>query len=97
MVTGQVVDTITNIKTVKLFAHAAFEDRVALRAMAGVPRPRAGIRRDFGLVPAVALMTLAGVLPVLLIGGTLLLWQRGQATRGRYRRGRAPSPCGSRR
>jgi ATP-binding cassette subfamily B protein len=31
MVTGQVVDTITNIKTVKLFAHAAFEDRVALR------------------------------------------------------------------
>ncbi len=33
MVSGQVVDTITNIKTVKLFAHAAFEDRVALEAM----------------------------------------------------------------
>ena len=33
MVSGQVVDTITNIKTVKLFAHAAFEDRVALDAM----------------------------------------------------------------
>ena len=33
MVTGQVVDTITNIKTVKLFAHAAYEDRVALKAM----------------------------------------------------------------
>jgi ATP-binding cassette subfamily B protein len=33
MVSGQVVDTITNIKTVKLFAHAAFEDRVAIDAM----------------------------------------------------------------
>ncbi len=33
MVSGQVVDTITNIKTVKLFAHAAFEDKVALKAM----------------------------------------------------------------
>ena len=33
MVSGQVVDTITNIKTVKLFAHSAFEDRVALKSM----------------------------------------------------------------
>ena len=33
MVSGQVVDTITNIKTVKLFAHAAYEDQVALKAM----------------------------------------------------------------
>jgi len=33
MVTGQVVDTITNIKTVKLFAHDAFEDRAATDAM----------------------------------------------------------------
>ena len=30
---GQVVDTITNIKTVKLFAHADHEDRAALGAM----------------------------------------------------------------
>ncbi len=33
MVSGQVVDTITNIKTVKLFAHADHEDRAALGAM----------------------------------------------------------------
>ena len=33
MVSGQVVDTITNIKTVKLFAHAAHEDLAALGAM----------------------------------------------------------------
>ncbi|PZO62643.1 MAG: multidrug ABC transporter ATP-binding protein, partial [Pelagerythrobacter marensis] len=33
MITGQVVDTITNIKTVKLFAQAGHEDQAALGAM----------------------------------------------------------------
>ncbi len=81
MVTGQVVDTITNIKTVKLFAHAAFEDRVALNAMS-VFRDRS---LEFGVISTwfrFALMTLAGVLPVMLIGGTLVLWQQGAATAG---------------
>ncbi len=81
MVTGQVVDTITNIKTVKLFAHAAFEDRVALQAM-DVFRDRS---LEFGVISTwfrLALMTLAGVLPVMLIGGTVVLWQQGQATAG---------------
>lgn len=81
MVTGQVVDTITNIKTVKLFAHAAYEDRVALDAMK-VFRDRS---LEFGEISTwfrFALMTLAGVLPVLLIGGTVLLWQQGLATTG---------------
>ena len=75
------MDTITNIKTVKLFAHAAFEDRVALKAM-DVFRDRS---LEFGVISTwfrYALMTLAGVLPVLLIGGTLLLWQQGGATAG---------------
>ena len=81
MVSGQVVDTITNIKTVKLFAHAAFEDRVALGAME-VFRDRS---LEFGVISTwfrFALMLLAGVLPVLLIGGTVLLWQAGHATAG---------------
>ncbi len=81
MVTGQVVDTITNIKTVKLFAHADFEDQVALQSM-DVFRERS---LEFGMISTwfrLALMTLAGVLPVMLIGGTLLLWQRGLATEG---------------
>ena len=81
MVTGQVVDTITNIKTVKLFAHAAFEDRVALRAME-VFRERS---LEYGVIAVwfrLVLMTLAGILPVILIGGTLLLWQQGQASAG---------------
>ncbi len=81
MVTGQVVDTITNIKTVKLFAHADFEDQVALKSM-DVFRERS---LEFGVISTwfrLALMTLAGVLPVVLIGGTLILWQQGTATEG---------------
>jgi ATP-binding cassette subfamily B protein len=80
-VTGQVVDTITNIKTVKLFAHHAHEDRVALESM-GLYRERS---IHFGIINAWfrwALMTLAGVLPLLLIGGTVMLWQQGQSTPG---------------
>lgn len=81
MVSGQVVDTITNIKTVKLFAHADHEDRAALSAMQSF-RSRA---LEFGYLAAgfrVALMSLAGLLPVLLMGGTILLWQRGMASEG---------------
>ncbi|KKK90011.1 hypothetical protein LCGC14_2727370, partial [marine sediment metagenome] len=74
-------DTITNIKTVKLFAHADHEDRAALGAISSF-RDRV---IDFGLVSSVfrfSLMTLAGVLPVLLVGATLYLWSRGVATPG---------------
>jgi ATP-binding cassette subfamily B protein len=81
MVTGQVVDTITNIKTVKLFAHAAHEDRVALGAMQEF-REKA---HDFGLTSTwyrLAQMAFSGLLPVLLIGGTVLSWRAGAATAG---------------
>ncbi len=81
MVTGQVVDTITNIKTVKLFAHAAHEDQAALGAME-VFRDRA---RDFGVTSMwyrLAQMTFSGLLPILLVGGAILMWQRGQASAG---------------
>ena len=81
LVTGQVVDTITNIKTVKLFAHAEHEENVALGAMAGF-RERA---LDFGRVSTwfrFSLMFVAGALPVVLIGGTLMLWRDGLATAG---------------
>ncbi|NOD76098.1 MULTISPECIES: ABC transporter ATP-binding protein [unclassified Ruegeria] len=81
MVSGQVVDTITNIKTVKLFAHSAFEDQAARDSMVEL-RERS---LDFGKLSAsfrFILMTLAGVLPVLLLGATLWLWQLGMATAG---------------
>jgi len=81
MVSGQVVDTITNIKTVKLFAHSEHEDKAALLAM-DVFRDRS---IDFGQVQAAFrfwLMTVAGILPVILIGGTAWLWSMGQASPG---------------
>jgi ATP-binding cassette subfamily B protein len=81
MVTGQIVDTVTNMKTVKLFAHSAYEDRVALQAMAGF-RDKA---IDYGMISSwfrFTLSTIAGVLPVLLVGGTVYLWANGQASIG---------------
>jgi len=81
MVSGQVVDTITNIKTVKLFAHQDREDRAALEEMRRFREAAFG----FGRVAAtfrLLLMTLAGALPVILVGATLWLWTRGAATPG---------------
>ncbi|SIT81498.1 ABC transporter ATP-binding protein [Pontibaca methylaminivorans] len=81
MVSGHVVDTITNIRTVKLFAHDEHEDREALDAM----EYYRGRALDFGMISALfrlCLTILSGALPVLLIGATLWLWQRGQASTG---------------
>jgi len=81
MVTGQIVDTVTNIKTVKLFAHADHEDQAALNAM-GTYRDRF---LEFGRVSVAFrfwLMALAGILPVLLVGGTLWYWSLGLVTAG---------------
>ncbi|MAQ85929.1 MAG: multidrug ABC transporter ATP-binding protein [Maritimibacter sp.] len=81
MVSGQVVDTITNIKTVKLFAHQSHEDRAALEEMRRFRLAAFG----FGTVTAsfrLMLMTLSGCLPVLLVGVTLVLWSNGAATAG---------------
>ncbi len=81
VVTGQVVDTITNIATVKLFSHGAFEDEATSRALASYR----GAAINFGATSAsfrLWLMTLAGALPVGLIGGALFFWTRGLATAG---------------
>ncbi|PTE16507.1 ABC transporter ATP-binding protein [Pseudogemmobacter blasticus] len=81
MVTGQIVDTVTNMKTVKLFASSGHEDRVALEAMEGF--------RDsaisYGIVSSwfrFWLMLLAGTLPVALVGTTVWLYSQGQASAG---------------
>jgi len=81
MVTGQIVDTVTNIKTVKLFAHDQHEDQAAKDAINDFRLK--GV--DWGWVSASFrfwLMTLAGVLPLLLIGVTLVLWTQGSTTAG---------------
>lgn len=81
MVTGQVVDTVTNIKTVKLFAHDRFEDKAALDAM----EEMRSVSVRFGWVSAsfrFCLMALAGVLPLIIVGATLYFWTQGTATTG---------------
>ena len=81
MVTGQIVDTVTNMKTVKLFAHAAHEDRVALEAMAGFREKAIA----YGMISSwfrFSLTAIAGVLPVLLVCGTVWLWSLGAASLG---------------
>ena len=81
MVTGQVVDTITNIKTVKLFAHDDHEDRAATDAM----ETYWGAAVGYGWLSASFrfwLMALGGLLPIILVGMTLYFWTTGDATAG---------------
>ncbi|MEO9864724.1 MAG: ABC transporter ATP-binding protein [Yoonia sp.] len=80
-VSGQIVDTIGNIKTVKLFAHDDHEDKAAINAMKAFRQK--GIA--WGWVSASfrgSLMVLSGVLPLILVGVTLLVWSRGGASTG---------------
>ncbi len=81
LVTGQLVDTVTNIKTVKLFAHDEHEDAAAHDAIEDF-RQKA---LSWGALSAgfrFALMALAGVLPSMLISGTTWLWSQGLASQG---------------
>ena len=80
-VTGQIVDALSNIATVKLFAHDDSEDRAARDALARY-RARA---IDFGVISALfrlVLMTLGGILPLFSILGAAWLWNAGAATLG---------------
>lgn len=80
-VTGQIVDTVTNIKTVKLFAHDQHEDRAALEAIAGY-RGKAIHWARLSVTFRVMLIILAGSLPVLMVGYGLISWQSGGVTSG---------------
>jgi len=78
---GQIVDTVTNIKTVKLFAHHRHEDAAALTAM----RELRESALHFGRLATMfrfSLMTIAGLVPVILVGGTLWLWSHGEISAG---------------
>jgi ATP-binding cassette subfamily B protein len=78
---GQLVDTLSHMETVKLFAHAEREEEAARGALA---RYRAAAlsfgRMAFGFRAALAV--LSGLLPFMLIGGGLWLWMQGQAGPG---------------
>ena len=76
MLTGQVVDTITNIKTVKLFAGDRHEDGKAIEAMAGV-RGKALHYGEAQTLFRLGLMFIAGLLPVVLVGAAIALRETG--------------------
>jgi ATP-binding cassette, subfamily B, bacterial len=81
VVTGQVVDTITNMRTVILFAQSDVEDIAAIAAM----RDYRDKTMTFGTVSTTfrfLLMVIAGTLPVMMVGLTLMLWSQGLATAG---------------
>lgn len=81
VMTGQIVDTVTNIKTVKLFAHNDYEDTAAINALKGLREKTLA----FGVIATwfrFTLMTLAGIVPVLLVGAALWLWSLGEITPG---------------
>lgn len=81
MVTGQIVDTITNMRTVKLFAHTRLEDDKAIEVLDDY-RERT---LEFGITSTwfrIFLMIIAGLLPVLMVGTTLWFWSEGSATTG---------------
>lgn len=80
-VTGQVVDTVTNIKTVKLFAHDALEDRET-HAVVDELRTKSLHYGWLAVTFRAIFMTHAGLLPTVLIGGTAYLWSQGLATEG---------------
>ena len=78
---GQLVDVLSNMATVRLFATGSREEQSAERAMASL-RDR---NLDFGAVSVLfrgGLSLLSGLLPVALIGCSVWFWQRGEATPG---------------
>ena len=80
-VTGRVVDSYTNIHSVKMFAH---HDREINYAREAIEKTRSALQREMRLytVMDVALVLLNGFLIVAVVGWSLWLWSGGLATAG---------------
>ena len=81
MLTGRIVDSYTNILTVKLFAHTEREDGYAQSAM---QEHLDKMRLQFRLTTLMemSIVTLNGALIVSMIGLSLALWSQGAVTLG---------------
>ena len=79
--TGRIVDSYTNIQTVKLFAHADREDAYARESF---EHGRRAFQKQMRLFTSmeIALVILNGVLMVAVIGLGIALWANGAATIG---------------
>jgi hypothetical protein len=95
MVTGQIVDTDHQHEDGQAVRPCRLRGPVALEAME-LPRGGNHLWHDLKLVPAGA-DALAGVLPVLLVGGTVLAVAQGRGDGGRYCGGRGDFASASRR
>ncbi|MEM7508147.1 MAG: ABC transporter ATP-binding protein [Pseudomonadota bacterium] len=78
---GQIVDSLSHMTTVKLFAHAGREEEAARAALTRHRERQIAFGRLVWQFRAV-LAILSGILPVALIGAALWLWSIGQATPG---------------
>ena len=76
MVTGQVVDTISNIKTVKLFAGSEAEDGRVIGAMSSM-RHKALHFGEATTLFRLGLIFIAGLLPVLMVGAAIGMQSAG--------------------
>ena len=81
VVVGQVVDVVTNVKTVKLFANVRHEDNAILNVMKGYFE-RSLDRAQVMVLFRFLLLVLAGIMPIVLIGYSVVQWSNGQATVG---------------
>ena len=79
-ITGRIVDSYTNIQSVKLFAHTRTEEAYAGEAIEHARKTFMAqmrlITMDFGLT------LINGFLIVAVIGAAIVLWQQGTATVG---------------
>ena len=75
---GQLVDSLSHMATVKLFAHAGREQEAARGALGRYREAALGFGRTVQRFRSL-LALLAGVLPVLLVGAALWLWAGGEA------------------
>ncbi len=80
-VTGRVVDSYTNIHSVKMFAHHDRELTYAREAIEHTRRTFLTEMRIYTLMD-ISLVTLNGVLIVGVVGWAILLWMQGQASVG---------------
>ncbi|MEM6661824.1 MAG: ABC transporter transmembrane domain-containing protein, partial [Pseudomonadota bacterium] len=81
LISGQLVDSVGHMSTVKLFAHAGREHKAAEDAVRTYRKAAFAFGRTTWLFRT-WLTFLSGLLPVVLIGLTLVLWTQGHATAG---------------
>lgn len=80
-ITGRIVDSYTNIQTVKLFAHTREEEAFAGEAIEEA-RVRFQVQMRLITLMELGLLAINGVLIVAVIGWAIVLWQQGIGTVG---------------